>query len=67
MGSKNSGNRSGKPRATGAGRKPKPPHITGSKLVFNVSHLSKQDREIFLETMRQTWREQQKQGAEKNV
>ena len=64
MGSKQSGNRSGKPRASGAGRKPQPPRIIGTRLIFNVSHLSKQDREIFLETMRQTWREQQKQGAE---
>ena len=62
MGSKNSGNRSGKPRATGAGRKPKPPHITGSKLVFNVSHLNQSQRAAFLEWMRQEWTRQQ--GAE---
>ena len=67
MGSKQSGNRSGKPRATGAGRKPQPPLIIGTRLIFNVSHLNQSQRAAFLETMRQTWREQQKQGAEKNA
>lgn len=55
MGSKLSGNRTHKPRAPGAGRKPKPPRIVRNNLVMCVAHLTREQRTDLMLTIRRFW------------